>query len=246
MLQIQITTLRSGSSCDRGDEASTPDTVALDCPASFHERRPAAADPGAWRLCRRAWWAFFAGGLASVVFGIIAMVNPTLALFFIASLFALSMLADGAVNALAGIRHRNKDGWWTLVLLGIAGALSGGYALMNPAVNIVAFVLAAGFMAAAVGVSLIALGYKLQAQGVRDVVLFLAGGLSLLFAGMVFVDSREYGPSLVVLIAAWALLIGSLRIWFAFRVRAWPERFEAGTPGTFWMRDRLTTDVQAR
>ncbi|MGB3427318.1 MAG: DUF308 domain-containing protein [Burkholderiaceae bacterium] len=205
-----------------------------------------ATDLGAQRLCRRAWWVFFIGGLASVVFGIVAIVNPTIALFFIASFFAASVLTDGAVNALAGLRHRNKDGWWTMALLGIAGAVAGGYALMNPEVTMAAFVLAAAFMAAAVGVSLVALGYKIRKQNVREWILYLAGGLSLLFGGMIFIDPREYGPSLVILIAVWALLVGSLRIWFAFRVRAWSESSGVGEHEAFRERGRPTGEVEVQ
>jgi len=190
--------------------------------------RGPAGDGSVRQLCQRTWWVFFIGGLASVVFGIVAIVNPTIVLFVIASFFAASMLVDGAVNVLAGIRHRNKDGWWTMVLLGIAGVVVGGYALMNPEVTMAAFVFAAAFMAAVLGVSLITIGRRIGKQSEREWVLYLAGGLSLLFGALVFVDAREYGPSLVILIALWALTVGSLRIWLAFRIRAWPERRALG------------------
>jgi hypothetical protein len=181
----------------------------------------------ALRLCTRAWWAFFVGGLASVVFGIVAIVNPTIALFVLASFFAASMLVDGVVNAAAGIRHRNKDGWWLLLMLGIAGIVVGGYALMNPALTMAAFVFAAAFMAIVAGAALITLGYGIRKDSEREWLLYATGGLSLLFGALIFFDPREYGPSLMVLIAVGALGIGAMRIWFAFRIRGLAERTAA-------------------
>lgn len=187
---------------------------------AMDDRDCGAGDGGTQRLCRRAWWAFFVGGLASVVFGLVAIVNPTIALFVLTSFFAASMLVDGVVNVAAGIRHRNKDGWWLLLMLGIAGIVVGGFALMNPALTMAAFVFAAAFMAIVAGASLIALGYRIRKESEREWLLYTTGGLSLLFGALVFFDPREYGPSLMVLIAVWALGIGAMRIWIAFRMRA--------------------------
>ena len=186
--------------------------------------RAITADVTGHRLCRRAWWVFLIGGVASVGFGIVALLNPDVALVVMASFFAAAMLVDGTVNVAAGIRHRNKDGWWTMLLVGVAGVVVGGYALMNPGVTMAAFVIAAAFMAVVLGIALLTLGYKVRKHSEREWVLYLAGGLSLLFGSMIFVDPREYGPALVLIIASWALVIGALRIWFAFRIRGGARR----------------------
>ena len=49
-------------------------------------------------MCKRTWWAFLIGGIASVAFGILAFINPGAALFVLATFFAASVLVDGAVN----------------------------------------------------------------------------------------------------------------------------------------------------
>ena len=159
--------------------------------------------------------------MVSMYFGSLRRCAPlTTVSFFSVAFFAASMLVDGVFNAAAGIRHRNKDGWWLMLGLGIAGIVVGGYALMNPALTMAAFVFAAAFMAIVAGASLIALGYRIRKESEREWLLYTTGGLSLLFGALVFFDPREYGPSLMVLIAIWALGIGAMRIWIAFRMRA--------------------------
>jgi len=39
-------------------------------------------------LCKRTWWVFLIGGIASVVFGILAFMNPAAALLVLGMFFA--------------------------------------------------------------------------------------------------------------------------------------------------------------
>ena len=80
-----------------------------------------------------------------------------------ATFFAASILVDGAVNIWGSIRHREKDGWWIMLLIGALGVLVGGYALLNPLVSMTAFVFLVAFQAVLLGVFTIMLGYKVRA-----------------------------------------------------------------------------------
>ena len=66
---------------------------------------------GAGRLCKRAWWAFLIGGLASVAFGIMAFANPAVALLALAMFFAAFILIDGAANIWGALQNRDQEGW---------------------------------------------------------------------------------------------------------------------------------------
>ena len=35
--------------------------------------------------------------------------------------FAAAILVDGASNVLGAVQHREKDGWWIMLLIGILG-----------------------------------------------------------------------------------------------------------------------------
>jgi uncharacterized membrane protein HdeD (DUF308 family) len=175
-------------------------------------------------LCRRTWWVFLIGGIAAVLFGVLAFTRPVAAWLVVATFFAAAILVDGVFNVAGSIRNRDKDGWWIMLLLGVLGVLVGGYALLNPLVSMAAFVYLVAFQAVLAGVFLVMLGYKVREVTEREWILYLTGGLSILFGVLVLVNPAIGGLSVIWMIAAWAVVTGVLRILFAFRVRSLPGR----------------------
>lgn len=178
-------------------------------------------------LCSRNWWVFLIGGIASVVFGILAFINPGTALLVLAMFFAAFVLVDGAVNIWGALTNRNAEGWWIILLLGIAGVVVGGYALLMPPVSMLALLYVVAFIAMFIGLTAIYLGWKIRAEVEGEWVLFLAGIMSVLFALLMIFRPGIGGVSFVYLIATWAILIGALRIWFAFKIRTVGNRVES-------------------
>ena len=175
-------------------------------------------------LCRRTWWVFLVGGIASVVFGSLAFVNPGLALYVLAMFFAASILVDGAFNVAGALQHREKDGWWVMLLMGALGLAVGGVALLNPPVSMVALIYLVAFQAILLGVFLAMLGYKVRKATTREWILYLTGGLSVLFGVMVIANPVAGGLSIVYMIASWALVVGALKVYFGLKVRNLPAQ----------------------
>jgi uncharacterized membrane protein HdeD (DUF308 family) len=174
---------------------------------------------GATALCKRTWWVFLIGGIASVVFGILAFLNPGIALLVLGLYLAAYLLVDGAGNVWGAIQHREKDGWWAMLLLGILGVGIGLYALFVPAVSMMAIVYMVSFMALLMGLSSLVLGWKIRKEISTEWVLYLTGALSVLFALMILFRPVVGTLSVVYLIATWAILVGLARVFFAFRIR---------------------------
>ena len=170
-------------------------------------------------LCKRTWWVFVIGGVASVIFGVLAFLNPGLALFVLAMFFAASILVDGAFNAVGALQHREKDGWWVMLLMGILGLVVGGYALLNPPVSMVALIYLVAIQAILLGVFLLMMGYKVRKTTSREWILYATGALSVLFGGLVFRNPLAGGVSIVYMIACWAVLVGALKVFFGLRVK---------------------------
>jgi uncharacterized membrane protein HdeD (DUF308 family) len=175
-------------------------------------------------LCRRTWWVFLVGGLASVIFGILAFMQPGIALLVLSIFFAAAILVDGASNIVGAVQHREKDGWWIMLLIGILGVVAGGYALLNPPVSMMAFIFLVAFEAILLGVFLLMLGYKVRKATSREWILYATGALSILFGILVVMNPAAGGRTVVYLIAGWALVIGALKVFFAFKVKNLPER----------------------
>lgn len=174
---------------------------------------------GACQFCKRVWWTFLIGGIASVAFGILAFINPGAALFVLGIFLAAYLLVDGAVNIWGAIANREKDGWWVTLLLGVAGVVVGGYALLVPTITMLAIIYMVAFIAMLVGVSSLYLGWKIRKEVSTEWLLYVTGILSVLFSLMILLRPGVSGVSVVYLIAAWAIIIGLLRISFAFHVR---------------------------
>jgi uncharacterized membrane protein HdeD (DUF308 family) len=171
-------------------------------------------------LVKRAWWVFVVGGLAMTVFGLLAFSNPGLALFVMATFFAASVLVDGVSNILGALQNREKDGWWILLLVGLLGAVVGGYALFNPPLSIMAFILIVAFEAMVLGALLVMLGYKVRKATRREWLLYLTGALSILFGILVIANPVTASRTIVYMIASWSLVIGVLKVAFGFKVRS--------------------------
>ncbi len=175
-------------------------------------------------LVRRTWWVFLIGGIASVIFGILAFINPGLALFVLATLFAASILVDGVFNIIGALQHREKDGWWVMLLMGIFGVLVGGFALGNPPVKMLAFVYLVAFEAIVLGMFLVTLGYKVRKATTREWVLYLTGALSILLGLTVILNPLAGSISIIYMIASWAIVVGALKVFFALKVKSLPEQ----------------------
>jgi len=154
------------------------------------------------------------------LFGLLAFSNPGIALLVLATFFAASVLVDGVSNILGALQNREHDGWWVLLLMGLLGAAVGGYALVNPPLSIMVFILIVAFEAMALGVFLVMLGYKVRKASRREWMLYLAGALSILFGVVVIANPVTGSRTIVYMIASWSLVIGVLKVAFGFKVRS--------------------------
>jgi uncharacterized membrane protein HdeD (DUF308 family) len=173
-------------------------------------------------LARRAWWVFLVSGLASVSFGVLAFARPGIALFVLATFFAVDILVDGVSNIVGAVQNRERDGWWLLLLLGLLSALVGAYVLFNPPLSLLVFVYTVAFQAVAAGVLLLVLGWKIRQRTTKEWILYVTGALSILFGVSVFATPLAGSLSIVLFVATWSIITGLLRIVFAFRVRKLP------------------------
>ena len=182
------------------------------------ETMPAPA-AGIGRLCRRAWWVFLIGGIASIIFGILAFLNPAAALLVLSIFFAAYILVDGASNIWGAIQNRGQDGWIAVLLLGIVGVAVGGYALAVPPVSMIAFIYVISMFAMVSGVMSIYIGWKIREEISNEWILFTAGILSVLFALFIIFQPGFGSVAVVYMIASWAIATGALRVWFAFFIK---------------------------
>ena len=171
-------------------------------------------------LLKQGWWALLIGGIALVVFGVLAFVWPMATLLVLALFFAASILIDGVFTVVGALRARDHaNNWWLWLLLGILGVVAGAIGLLAPATAAAVLVLLLAAYAIATGILMIWMGVKLRKEITREWLLILAGVVSVIFGAVIVWQPLAGLLGLVWAIGVWAILVGVLKIALAFRAR---------------------------
>jgi len=109
--------------------------------------------------------------------------------------------------------------WALIVLRGVAAVLFGLLAITSPGVTLAALVFIWGAYAIADGVLAIVAGLKIRDNGRPLWSLFVAGVLGIAAGVMTFLWPGVTALAVLVLIASWAIGVGSLQIVAAIRLR---------------------------
>ncbi len=166
------------------------------------------------------WWTFLLGGVLYVLFGVLALVRPAEALLALSVVFASLLLIDGIFSAARALGAKGAEGRWWVFFAGLLSILVGLYALLGPVSTVLLFVYVIAFQALLFGVAIFMFGVSIRKAVSGEWVLYLTGVLSVVFGLLLLWAPGAGGLSLSLMIGAWALAIGILRVVFALRVRS--------------------------
>jgi uncharacterized membrane protein HdeD (DUF308 family) len=176
-------------------------------------------------FCKHTWWVFLAGGLAFVGFGLVALFRPRIAPSLFSILFPASLLLDGAFNAAGAWLHREKDGWAIMLAIGVLGLVVAASMLLAWPMGMRSMVYMFALQAIVLGVLLATFGYRVRRASKREWALYMAAALSLSLGVLAVAQPVANRLSHVWLIATWSIVLGVLRIVFAFGAWRIPERY---------------------
>src|SRR5215471_10636879 len=138
-------------------------------------------------IVRRNWWILALRGLFGVLFGLIALVAPRIALLAFIYVFAAYAIVDGGIAVITAIQERELLYRWGWVLFeGILSILVGIIAFANPNLTALALLYIIAIYAIVTGVMEIAAAFALREVVSRDWALALAGILSVVFGIVLF------------------------------------------------------------
>jgi len=105
-------------------------------PFGFNPRSDALSEVLAER-----WWAVGLRGMLGIIFGLLCLLTPGIAIGAFVLLFAAYMFVDGVFAIISGIRAaRSGEQWGLLILEGIVDLAAGIVAVVWPALTLVALV----------------------------------------------------------------------------------------------------------
>jgi uncharacterized membrane protein HdeD (DUF308 family) len=175
------------------------------------------------------WWAVALRGLAAIIFGVLALLAPGITMLSLVLVFAVTMLVDGVLNLIIGLRSvRRHERWGVFVLQGLASLAAAAVALMAPGVTVLAFVYLMAAWALVSGALALVAAVRLRHDHGRwwlalSGVLSMVGGIAL--AVMPLIGALV----LTWWLGAYAVVFGVTLLVLAFRLR--PHRQAGPTTG---------------
>jgi uncharacterized membrane protein HdeD (DUF308 family) len=172
-------------------------------------------------VAKTVWWLVLLRGIFMVLFGIIALVSPGIALLTLVWVFGVYAILDGIAAVMLGIRTRGEPHWiWTLIQ-GVVSVLAGLVALVWPGVTALALLFLVAFWAVMLGVGEIGGAFAARRRGSNAWGWTLAAGvLNVVFGVLLLVWPSSGILTLVWLVGIFALAGGIALIVLAFRVRS--------------------------
>lgn len=172
-------------------------------------------------ILARNWWILALRGVVSILFGILTLVYPGLALNTLILLFALYALIDGVSTAMMAIQQRKHQYWWVHLLEGLVGILAGILAVAYPGMTALIMLYIIAAWAVFTGLFEIWGAIRLRKEIKGELWLGLSGVISVLF-GLLLVFNNPLNGILAVLtlVAAYAVFFGIIMLVLAFRIRS--------------------------
>jgi uncharacterized membrane protein HdeD (DUF308 family) len=165
------------------------------------------------------WWAVGLRGILGILFGLICLFTPGVAVAVFVIMFAAYMLVDGAFAIVAGIKAaRNGERWGLLILEGIVDIAAGLVAVAWPGITLVALIWLIAIWAIVSGALMLWAAFTLNADHGRW---WLAlGGIASLIFGILLVLQPLIGAIVLTLwIGAYAFVFGIFLLVLAFQLR---------------------------
>lgn len=174
------------------------------------------------------WWSFVLRGLVGVLFGLLTLFRPGMALATLVYVFGFYAIADGVFNIIAAFRRgaatATSQPWWALLFSGIVGIVAGFAALVYPGITALALLYVIAAWAVITGILEIGAAIRLRRHIQGEWLLALTGVMSLLFGVFIAIFPGLGALAVLTWIGIFATVYGILLIALGLRLRSWTRR----------------------
>jgi uncharacterized membrane protein HdeD (DUF308 family) len=181
-------------------------------------------------ILKRAWWVLLLRGIAAILFALLLLFVPELALttgvLSFVVLFAAYALIDGGSTIIGAVMRR--EGQWVLVSIwGVISVIAGLVALANPlmfgVLTLAIMVYIVAFRSIFAGIVELFAAWQLRREIDNEWILAIDGIFSLLFGVILLVRPITGVEVLVLLTAFYLLMAGVMQIVLSSTVRGWSK-----------------------
>jgi uncharacterized membrane protein HdeD (DUF308 family) len=183
-----------------------------------------AANPMLW-FNEKHWWQIALRGFLALIFGILVLARPDVALFIFAYIFGAYAFVDGIFTLVAAVNYKAGAGQraWLFVrgiLGGILGIIVGLITFFWPAITELALVMLIAAWALVTGIMELIFAFRAN-QNTAIRWMFAVSGILSLILGILLLARPIFAALVIVwVIGAYAMLAGILLIILGFRLRS--------------------------
>ncbi len=176
------------------------------------------------QVSSRTWWMLALRGVFAILFGLVALLAPGIALFAFITVFAVYAIFDGVVAIIVALRERGVLRRWGLVLAeGVLSIIAGILAFAYPGETAVVLLYIVAAWAIITGIMEIAAVFVIRGSMAQEWALAIAGILSILFGIILFLRPGLGLLSILWLVGIYSVIFGVLFIVRAFQFRSRPS-----------------------
>jgi len=175
----------------------------------------------------RYWWALLVRGVIAALFGIMALIWPSITLMVLVLLFGAYALVDGILAVSVGVQvHGDSGRWWMMILMGLVGIAIAVLTFIWPRVTALVLLYLIAVWAILTGVLEVVAAIWLRKIMKGEWVLALGGILSLILGVLLVISPIPGALAIVWIIGIYAMIFGVLLIILAFRLRSFGNKTE--------------------
>lgn len=167
------------------------------------------------------WWLVLLRGILSVIFGIIALVSPGIALLALVFVFGFYAILDGITAIGIGIRNRATEPHWIWsIVQGVISVIAGIVALVLPGLTALTLLLIIGIWAIILGVAEIFEAFAARKRGSATWGWTLAAAaLNIIFGLLLLAQPATGILALLWVVGLFSIIGGVVIIVWAFVIR---------------------------
>lgn len=166
------------------------------------------------------WWMLALRGVLAILFGVLALIWPGLALEVLVLLFGAYALVDGVAAIFTAFSNRETNkSWWILALEGLVGVIAGILTFVYPGITALVLLTVIAVWAIMTGVMEIIAAIRLREEIEGEFLLGLSGLASVIFGVLVLLFPGGGALAVVWMIAIYAIIFGVLLIALGLRFR---------------------------
>lgn len=167
----------------------------------------------------RSWWTFILRGVVAILFGLVCLFYPPVAILGLATLFGFWLIVDGIAGLTGAWGARAHRSWWISLLEGLAGLVAGILAILWPVITALVLTLLVGAWAIVTGAMEVWMAIRLREHIRGEIFMIIAGLISIAFGLYVIIFPGAGILSVLWLIAVFAIFFGLSFIGLGWRLR---------------------------